>query len=63
MKGEYRVICWESKAEGACRDQYTLATAQVFPTLEAAVKYASAINPHRHPRILLDVTDGDPRVS
>jgi hypothetical protein len=48
----YMVICRETKAEGARRDQYTVATQSVFTDLTDAIEFAEGIAPGRRPRVL-----------
>jgi len=57
----YMVICRETKAEGARRDQYALATQSVFTSLHDAIEYAEGISPSRKPRVLAYVWPEDER--
>lgn len=54
----YRVICKETKAEGAPRDGYVLATRATFTSFEEAERYADGISPSRSPRIVVEVERG-----
>lgn len=53
------VLCRETKAEGARRDQVTLATQTVYTVLDDAIDYAGGISPSRRPRVVAFVWPED----
>lgn len=55
--GPYRVICTQSRAEGA-PEGYALATRKTFDTFKEAERYADGINSSRAPKILVEVERG-----
>lgn len=49
---QYMVLCRETKAEGAPRDQVTVATQRVFADYAAALHYSKGIAPGRRPMVV-----------